>query len=335
MLIVAIVLIIISILVFGYAFYLSKHTHQYNKEIDEQNQQLIAENNKLRQTSELLTQENCRIKQDSVLVENKIAEQKKRLQDAETAVEITLESQQKTSQAAFENYCKVLENNYKEYEEEYESYMETLKETYQNLQLQLMQDAEAKKDAVKAEMDQIQAELDKIKATRTAAIQAQLKEKEIKEQLSFYCLQIKDVDLKDITVLESIKPKLNNPRILSMLIWQTYWRKPMTDLCNNIIGTSEKTGIYKITNQLTNECYIGQAIDIAERWKQHAKCGLGIDTPVGNKLYKAMQEYGIQNFSFEILEECPKVQLNEKEMYYINLYGSKEYGYNTTAGNKS
>ena len=48
-------------------------------------------------------------------------------------------------------------------------------------------------------------------------------------------------DLKDISILDSIKPKLNNPRILSMLIWQTYFRKPMTDLCNNIIGTAIKS----------------------------------------------------------------------------------------------
>ena len=43
---------------------------------------------------------------------------------------------------------------------------------------------------------------------------------------------------------------------------------------------------------------------------------------------------GLWNFSFEVLEECPKEDLNEKERYYIQLYQSKEYGYNSTAGNK-
>ena len=57
--------------------------------------------------------------------------------------------------------------------------------------------------------------------------------------------------------------------------------------------------------------------------------GLGIDTPQGNKLYKDMQDFGIWNFSWELLEECSKEQLNEKEKYYIELYQSKEYGYNT------
>ena len=39
----------------------------------------------------------------------------------------------------------------------------------------------------------------------------------------------------------------------------------MNQLCNNIIGVKIKSGIYKITNQLTNMCYIGQAVDIAKR----------------------------------------------------------------------
>ena len=93
-------------------------------------------------------------------------------------------------------------------------------------------------------------------------------------------------------------------------------------------------GIYKITNQITGYCYIGQSVDIAERWKQHAKCGLGIDTPIGNKLYASMQKDNIWNFSWELLEECSKDQLDEKEKFYIELYQAYEYGYNSTKGNK-
>ena len=119
-----------------------------------------------------------------------------------------------------------------------------------------------------------------------------------------------------------------------MLIWKTFFQKPMNTLCSNVIGTETKSGIYKITNQKTEECYIGQAVDLASRWKDHAKCGLGIDTPTGNKLYKAMQEFGIWNFSWEVLEECPSRELNEKERYYIDLYQAKDYGYNSQAGNK-
>lgn len=65
------------------------------------------------------------------------------------------------------------------------------------------------------------------------------------------------------------------------------------------------------------------------RWKDHAKCGLGIDTPAANKLYKAMQEDGIWNFSWELLEECSENKLNEKERFYIELYDSYNFGYNS------
>ena len=68
-----------------------------------------------------------------------------------------------------------------------------------------------------------------------------------------------------------------------MVIWTTYFQKPMTALSNNVLGTDTICGIYKITNQNNDMCYIGQSVDIATRWKSHAKCGLGIDAPAGNK----------------------------------------------------
>ena len=172
----------------------------------------------------------------------------------------------------------------------------------------------------------------KLAASIEATIKARVREKEIKEQLDFYCLQIDPIDLSDIETLEKVKSRLSKPRILSMLIWQTYYQKPMTQLCNDVLGTSVVTGIYKITNQTTDQVYIGQARDMAARWKEHAKCGLDIDRPAGNKLYQAMIEDGLQNFSWELLEECSATELNEKERKYIELYQSAKFGYNSNKG---
>jgi hypothetical protein len=47
-----------------------------------------------------------------------------------------------------------------------------------------------------------------------------------------------------------------------------------------------------------------------------------------------MQTDGLTNFTFELLEKCPKTELNEKEKFYINLYQSYDFGYNSTGGNK-
>lgn len=224
---------------------------------------------------------------------------------------------------AFENYCDALDVKYEEKAAEFDELSLRLDEAYAEKQAKIL-----------AEIDNISNELEKIRLTRKSLIEAQIKEKEIQENKNFYCIIPTENDKDDIRRLERVKKDLHNPRILSMLIWQTFFQKAMTSLCNNVLGTTTVTGIYKITNLNNNMCYIGQAVDVAARWKDHAKCGLGIDTPQGNKLYAAMIEEGIWNFSWELLEKCDRKLLDEKEKYYIGIYQSKDFGYNTTKGNK-
>ena len=176
------------------------------------------------------------------------------------------------------------------------------------------------------------ASLQALKQTRKAAYQAILRQKEMKDKVDDYRLIPSQVDLSDIKKLEKVKMELSKPRILSMLIWQTFWQPIAKVRFPIILKDKTKMGIYKITNIETNECYIGQAVDIYKRWNQHCKAGLGIDTPPGNKLYKAMMDYGLQNFTFEILLECNRDELNEKEKYFISLYQADTYGYNGNIG---
>lgn len=89
-------------------------------------------------------------------------------------------------------------------------------------------------------------------------------------------------------------------------------------------------GIYKITNNINNHCYIGQSRQIEKRWNNHKiassnKNDKGYNYP----LYKAFRKYGIDNFTFEIIEECAIEQLNDKEIYWINYYNPE---YNQTTG---
>lgn len=67
-------------------------------------------------------------------------------------------------------------------------------------------------------LGQIQQELDKISSTRAAAIQAQLKEKEIQQQAEFYSLSISEVDKREVRVLKSIENELRDPRPIRMII---------------------------------------------------------------------------------------------------------------------
>ena len=278
---------------------------KYNKKIKKDNIELQRENIYLK-TEQDFEKEKLKI------IQNRINELKNVQLDYE-----------KNAKQSFSNYCDLLDTEYKVKEEEYNKLLIQLEYSYDN-----------KYEEISKELEEVNKELDKMKKTRAAAMEAKRKEKEIEENIQFYSLSIENKDKNDIKTLERVKEDLNNPRILSMLIWQNFFRDKMTELCNNILGTKTICGIYKITNQITKECYIGQSVDVAKRFKDHVKCGLDIDRPQGNKLYQSMLEYNLWNFSFELLEECPKEQLNEKEKFYISLYDSCNYGYNSTTGNR-
>ena len=181
---------------------------------------------------------------------------------------------------------------------------------------------------------QIQNEIDKMRASLSAGVQARLRQQEKKNKLDFYKLSISDADLSDVKMLENLKSSFHKPVVLSKLIWTQYFQKQMTELCDRILGKKNICGIYKITNLNTEQCYIGQSVNIAERWKQHCKCGLGIEASATNILYNSMQKDGVWNFTFELLEQCSKELLNEKEKFWIQMYQSNNFGYNATKGNR-
>ena len=95
-------------------------------------------------------------------------------------------------------------------------------------------------------------------------------------------------------------------------------------------------GIYKIENLINHKCYIGQSIDVHRRWTEHKRL-YKVETDAGYNypIYRAFRKYGIENFSFELLEECLASELNEKEKIYIRRYDSFFNGYNQSFGGDS
>ncbi len=90
-------------------------------------------------------------------------------------------------------------------------------------------------------------------------------------------------------------------------------------------------GIYKITNLINGHSYIGLSTHIEDRWQYH-KTKYNWEREKDKLLYKAIIKYGIDNFKFEVLEECSPEQLSDKEKYYIEKYDTYHNGYNMTAG---
>jgi len=92
--------------------------------------------------------------------------------------------------------------------------------------------------------------------------------------------------------------------------------------------------IYKITNLITTKVYIGQTIySLAKRWSghcsKHSKC---------SHIAHSIQKYGKENFTVEEIDRAlSKEELNEKELYWINFYNSRnpEFGYNLLEGGDS
>lgn len=87
-------------------------------------------------------------------------------------------------------------------------------------------------------------------------------------------------------------------------------------------------GIYKITNKINNKAYVGQSNNIERRFKEHQTCGRRSGIP----LDVAIEKYGIENFVYEVLEECSIDELNAKETYWIEKLQTNLTGYNCNLG---
>ena len=212
---------------------------------------------------------------------------------------------------------------------------QTVNTAYESAQKQISDinnDIQNTRNTALQEKEQIQTEIDKLKASLSAGVEARLREQEKKDKINFYKLSISEADLADVKMLQNLKSSFHKPVVLSKLIWTQYFQKQMTELCDRVLGKKTICGIYKITNLLTEQCYIGQSVNISDRWKQHCKCGLGIEASATNVLYNSMQRDKIWNFSFELLEECPRELLNQKEAFWIDTYSSNIYGLNTMKG---
>lgn len=115
------------------------------------------------------------------------------------------------------------------------------------------------------EKDSLNNEINKLKNTLAAATENDVREREKKDKINFYKLSISDEDLADVEMLEKLKISFHKPVVLSKLIWTQYFQKQMTDLCNRVLGKQIVCGIYKITNTITGEQYIGQSKNIDDR----------------------------------------------------------------------
>lgn len=96
-------------------------------------------------------------------------------------------------------------------------------------------------------------------------------------------------------------------------------------------------GIYKVIYVPENKVvYVGQSINIEERFKQH-KYVMNCENELAynTHFYRALRKYGIENFQFEVIEECQQEDLDEREIYWISYFDTFNNRYNSTIGRQN
>ena len=93
--------------------------------------------------------------------------------------------------------------------------------------------------------------------------------------------------------------------------------------------------IYLITNKINNKKYVGQTIQHPRvRFLKHLSYAQDTRNNSNMPLVEAINKYRKGNFEMSVLEMCEECNLDEREIYYINLYNTYKKGYNATQGGK-
>ena len=292
---------------------LDEKIQQENEKLRKDREELYNANSNLKNQNYNLTQENNTlvIRKEEILnnitnLNNSISTIEKQAQEA---ADLFYNEKMKTAQdalaRALEQETEVFEANVEHFKVEYEDVVKALMEEFEGLSNNITI----------------------LRATNDAAIAAAKRAEEMKDSQNYYRIQLSAADIKEIELLRSIEPHLRDKEPLNKVIWKVYYEKPTADMVGRVVGSGIHTGIYKITDIESGKCYVGQAANIADRWKQHIKRGVGAEAPTRNKLYPAMNSIGPENFTFEIIEECSRAALDEREDYWQDYFKAKEFGY--------
>ena len=318
----AILLVLIGMLIGIFVLYFIlkpalKTSQILNEKIITENAEAERKNEKLRTEMLALTAKCSSLTEKHDRLQEAISEQQKQAEDnANRLYEKSFELANERMSAAADKMSAEYEEARQKAEQEY-------------IELMACQSATLVKElsATNTEIKNAELRLAGLAAKVSAAVAAAKRQEEMETAQDFYRLNLPDIDIEEIVKLREVTVLLRDSEPLNKVIWKVYYEKPYTDLIGRVVGTGVHTGIYKITNIKSQKCYVGQAADIASRWKQHIKRGIGAEAPTRNKLYPAMLEHGVENFTFEIVEECSRAQLNEREDYWQDYFGAKEFGY--------
>ena len=309
--------VIIGILVF-LLFQKQKLDHSAASKLQQEITQLISNkaqlDDKLEQTNEAIRQAEENYKKNLTDYNNSLKTRREELENSAKELAAKIDADAELQRVNIKH--------------ELEHYKEKTNEEIKNLGIQL---AEKMMENQKA-MSELDAQLADRKECYAGLVQPFKVLEQEREQVSFYCLQVPQTDIEDIDyLLTQVAPHVNNKDIIPKLVWATYIQRPAQELMKRA-EIDETPGIYKITNVGNGKSYVGKSTKVRSRLLDHIKSAIGISTISDQRFHHDMLAEGLWNFTFEKLCDCDKDKLNEKEKYYIDYFGTTEYGYNIKAG---
>lgn len=215
---------------------------------------------------------------------------------------------------------------------EYEKAKEDAKQTYLETLSDMVTNVMSEYGIKSKELEEVLVKLEEAHAKADAAVKVNKRAEMEKQQKDFYRIQLSPEDLEEIKRLREVEPYLRQKEPLNKVIYKCYYEKPLTSMIGRVLGNRKIMGIYKITNLDNGMCYVGQSVDVADRWRQHVKRGVGAEPVTQNKLYPAMKSIGVENFMFELIEECKGNELTSREKYWTDFYQAQTYGYTVKKG---
>ena len=293
---------------------------ELDQQAAEENRRLEVDNQNLRVEKELLLYSKQGLEQETQQLTQERDTLTEKLNDLGNSIAIVEKQAQEAAdifyqtnmQIAVEHFEKAMEEEATKFQQSVENFETQYQETI---------------GVLMGEYKTLEEKVASMRAINDAAVAAAKRQEEMKDMQNFYRLQLTEKDIEEIEALRSIESQLRNSEPLNKVIWKCYYEKPTTDLIGRVIGGGVHTGIYRITDVASGKCYVGQAVNLAERWKQHIKRGVGAETPTRNKLYPAMRALGPENFTFEVIEECGRADLDAQEDYWQDYFKAKEFGF--------
>lgn len=274
------------------------------KELETVSEQITYSNNQLRQVNDTLQTQRERAKNYEAGLRELAEETAKQYEEtlmniAKDKVETEQEKMQKAAQQSFEK---------------------------------TMADMGVQAEAARTQIETLTKEIAEYSAKQAAINEAIMRQRALEEQQDFYRVCLGPEAANDVEILNAARRNLKKPEIIDKIIYDNYIGKPVLEMIKRVLQNTTCSGIYKITCLKTGEIYIGKSTDVKSRWQQHCKSAFNCGTIAHSLLHTKMKQYGIEQFTFELVEQVPKEQLSEREKFYINFYQTKETGLNERNG---